>query len=134
MSLVNITFAISAPAKRAWDNLKNHRQFDHIAELFFDALQHERYRCFAVRPDFFTEVHGHRKARRDSLRAPGEKLHKTKLIVQLKTLQRMKRLENLGLSLSWQVEEILYFGFSHGMLHPRTHAHKVLITGNGAQP
>lgn len=132
MSLVNITFAISAPAKRAWHNLENHRQFDHIAELFFDALQHERYRGFAVRPVFFTEIHGNRKARKHSLRAPGEKLHKTKLIMQLRTLQRMKRLENLGLSLSWQVEEILYFGFTRGLLHPRIYAQQVMSSSSGA--
>ena len=116
MSLVNITFALSAPAKRAWENLSNHRQFDHVAGLFFDAMRHERYRNFVVEPHFFTEAHGHRRARKYSLRLPGEKLHRVRLVMQLQTLQKMKRLENLGLALSWQVEEILYFGYCRGLL------------------
>ena len=129
MSLVNITFALSAPAKRAWENLSNHRHFDQVAELFFDAMRHERYRNFVVDPHFFTEVHGHRRARKHSLRSPGEKLHRVRLVMQLQTLQKMKRLENLGLALSWQVEEILYFGFCRGLL-PRMNPYYSLATND----
>jgi hypothetical protein len=120
VSLVNISFALSAPARRAWANLQNHRQFDHVAELFFDALRHERYREFAVEPEFFTELHGRRKARKSSQRPAGEKLYSTRITLRLKTLQQMKRLEAMGLTLSWQVEEILYFGFIRGYFKPQT--------------
>lgn len=116
MSLVNISFALSAPARRAWANLQNHRQFDHIAELFFDTLRHERYRNFAVEPEFFTERYGRRKARVSSQRRDGEKVHSTRLTMRLSTLRQMKRLELLGFTLSWQIEEILYFGFHRGFI------------------
>ena len=119
MSLVNISFALSAPARRAWKSLQNHRQFDHIADLFFDTLRHERYRDFAVEPEYFTELHGRRKAHRSSQRPAGEKLYSTQVTLRLKTLQQMKRLESMGLILSWQIEEILYFGFLRGFIEPQ---------------
>ncbi|MFZ5629255.1 MAG: hypothetical protein ACOY5B_09030 [Spirochaetota bacterium] len=118
MSLVNISFALSAPARRAWASLQNHRQFDEVADLFFDSLRHERYRNFAVEPVFFTGLHGRRRARKSSQRPAGEKLYSTRLTLRLQTLQQMKRLESMGLTLSWQVEEILYFGFLRGYVQP----------------
>ncbi|GAB4436054.1 MAG: hypothetical protein OHK0011_19230 [Turneriella sp.] len=118
MSLVKLTFPLSAPARRAWTSLQNHREFDHIADLFFDSLRHERYREFAVQPEFSTGLNGRRKARKSSQRPAGEKLYNTRLTLRLRTLQQMKRLESMGLTLSWQVEEILYFGFLRGYVQP----------------
>lgn len=119
MPLVKMTFLLSAPARRAWASLKSHRQFDFVAELFFDMLRHERYRAFAVEPEFFTDLHGRRKARKSSQRPAGEKLYRTRITLRLKTLQQMKRLEAMGLTLSWQIEEILYFGFVRGYFTPQ---------------
>lgn len=120
MSLVNVSFALSAPARRAWASLQSHRQFDHVADLFFDTLRHERYRDFAVAPEFFTERNGRRRARKSSQQPAGEKLYITSLTLRLRTLQQMKRLEAMGLTLSWQIEEILYFGFRRGYVVPQS--------------
>jgi hypothetical protein len=121
VTLVKIQFALSAPARLAWTSLRSHQEFDHIAEHFFDALRYERYRDFAVMPEYYTERHGRRHAVRASQQPPGEKLHPTRLTMRLKTLQQMKRLEaQRGLMLGWQVEEILYFGFRRGMIRPQS--------------
>ncbi len=116
MANIEMTFALSAPARRALSNLPSARSFELIAERFIDKLQHERYREFAVEPAFFTSAHGYRLARAAAQRPQGEKLHRTRAQLTLKTLRAMKRLQQRGLSLTWQIEEILYFAFREGFI------------------
>lgn len=116
MATIEITFALSAPARRALSSLRSPRAFDLIAERFFDKLRNERYREFAVEPAFFTSPHGHRLARNANQRPRGEKVHRTRAAITLQTLQAMKRLQQRGLSLTWQIEEILYLAFREGLI------------------
>lgn len=116
MATIQISVPLSAPAARAWRSLCHHTEFDQIAELFFDKLQYERYRDFAVLPEFFTNHRGERIARRQSQHPKGEKLQQVKLRVGLPTFRRMQKLQRRGLTLAWQVEEILFYGFRTGLL------------------
>ncbi len=116
MPLINLTLTLSPPARRAWYNLRSHRQFDEIADLFFDTLRHERYRSFAVEPVYYTDRNGVRRAKKTSQSLANEKAYSTNLTIRLRTLQKMKRLQSRGLALSWQAEEILYFGFLRGLI------------------
>lgn len=116
MSIIHLTFALSGPARRALRQIESPLEFARIAEIFADKVKHERYRDYAVMPGYFTLPHGYRRARRESLRLPGENLHRTRVALCLKTLNTLRAMERRGLSLTWLVEEVLYFGFRSGML------------------
>jgi len=114
MAILQMTFSLSAPARRALATLQTVRQLEHIAEQFFDRLTHERYRDFAVMPQYYTTAHGYRAARRSGQRPQREKLSGVRVTLTIRMLRSMKKLESRGLQLAWQMEEILYFGFLHG--------------------
>lgn len=122
MATIEMTFALSAPARRALALLPNVRSLEFVAERFFDKIQNERYRDFAVEPAFFTSPHGHRLARAVQQRPRGEKLYGTRTTLTIKTLRGMKRLQQRGLSLTWQLEEMLYFGYQQGFIPALTAA------------
>ncbi|MBS0619631.1 MAG: hypothetical protein JSR44_15710 [Spirochaetes bacterium] len=114
MAILQMTFSLSAPARRALGTLQTVKQLEHIAERFFDRLAHERYRDFAVTPQYYTTAHGYRAARRIGQRPPREKCIGVRVTLTIHMLRSMKKLESRGLQLAWQIEEILYFGFLHG--------------------
>jgi hypothetical protein len=116
MATIEMTFALSAPARRALAHLPSVRSLEFVAERFFDKVQHERYRDFAVAPAYFTSPHGHRLARAAQQRPRGEKLQEMRTTLTIKTFRGMKRLQQRGLSLTWQLEEILYFAYRHGFI------------------
>lgn len=116
MAILEMTFALSAPARRALQGLPSPRMLEFIADRFFDKLENERYREFAVIPGYFTTPHGHRRARSAAQRPQGEKLKSWRTRLTIKTFRGMKKLETRGLSLTWQLEEILYFGFREGFI------------------
>ncbi len=116
MATLEMTFALSAPARRALDSLVSPRSLEFIADRFFDKIEHERYRDFAVIPPFYTTPHGHRQARAGQQRQRGEKLKSQRAKLTIKTFRGMKRLQARGLGLTWQLEEILYFGFKEGFI------------------
>ncbi len=116
MATIEMTFSLSAPARRALAHLPSVRSLEFVADRFFDKVQNERYRNFAVEPAFYTSPHGHRLARSGAQRPRGEKLQGTRTVLTIKTLRGMKKLQQRGLSLTWQLEEILYFAFMQGFL------------------
>jgi len=116
MTTIGMTFALSAPARRALLSLPSPRMLEFIAERFFDKLKNERYREFAFIPEYFTTPHGYRFARKGRQRPPGEKLQAHRVRLTLKTFRVMKKLETRGLNLTWLLEEILYFGFKEGWI------------------
>lgn len=115
MATIELTFALSAPARRALRAIQSPHNLEFVAERFFDKVENERYREFAVSPTYYTNPHGYRSVR--SYRPRGEKLggHRTRLTIR--TFRRMKRLQARGLGLTWQMEEILYFGFREGLIN-----------------
>lgn len=122
MATLEMTFVLSAPARRALASLVSARSLEFIAERFFDKLEHERYRDFAVIPGYYTTPHGHRQARAGAQRPQGEKLKSWRTKLTIKTLRGMKKLQARGLGLTWQMEEILYFGFREGFIDDGTSA------------
>ena len=114
MAILEMTFALSAPARRAMKSIASARNLEFIAERFFDKIEHERYRDFAVNPGYYTTPHGHRQAK--SYRPTGEKLQSLRTSLTIKTFRGMKKLQARGLNLTWQLEEILYFGFQQGFI------------------
>ncbi|HRP68409.1 MAG TPA: hypothetical protein PLY93_02645 [Turneriella sp.] len=110
---LQMIFQLSAPARRALAAIASPQQLELMAERFYDTLQHERYRDFSVTPTYYTTAHGHRKAQ--SLKQV-EQREAYAAVLTLKTLQRMKKLTERGLSITWLMEEILYFGFCRGMI------------------
>lgn len=116
MTTIEMSFALSAPARRALDSLGSPSVLEFIAERFFDKLNTERYRDFVVNPKYYTTPHGHRLARRTSLRPPGEKLKSSRARMTIKTFRLMKKLQMRGLALTWQLEEMLFFAFEQGLL------------------
>jgi len=116
MATIEMTFALSAPARRALALLPSVRSLEFVAERFFDKMQNERYRDFAVEPAFFTSPHGHRLARAAAQRPRGEKLQSMRTALTIKTFRGMKRLQQRGLNLTWQLEEILYFAYQQGFI------------------
>lgn len=121
MATVELTFALSVPARRALASLASPQALEFIAERFVDAMQNERYRDFAFAPAYYTTPHGYRTARKGMQRPVGEKLQSCRTRLTVKTFRAMKKLETRGLSLTWQLEEILYYGFSRGYLNLMTH-------------
>lgn len=120
MNTIQITCPLSAPARRAWQQLHQEHKFDFAAELFFDSLRFTRYRDFAVMPRFYTAPNGRRLALKHSQINREENRQETKIAVQLKTWNKMKKYQSLGLGIAWQIEEILYFAFVRGILPPRS--------------
>lgn len=116
MATLEMTFALSAPARRALKALISPRSLEFIAERFFDRLENDRFRDFAVVPGYYTTPHGHRLARAGAQRPKGEKLQSHRTRLTIKTYRGMKRLQARGLGLTWQMEEILYFGFREGFI------------------
>lgn len=116
MSTIEMSFSLSAPARRALSSLGSARVLEYIAERFADTLSRERYRNFAVTPQYYTNPQGYRLAKAGSQRPRGEKLCKNRVQLTIKTLRVMKRLESRGLALTWQLEEMLYFAFCRGLL------------------
>ncbi|MBN8223128.1 MAG: hypothetical protein J0L53_19605 [Spirochaetes bacterium] len=116
MALLEMNFALSAPARRALQSLVSPRSLEFVAERFFDKIENERYRDFAVSPGFYTTPHGNRQARSAGQRHRGEKLQSLRTRITIKTYRGMKRLQARGLGLTWQLEEILYFGFKEGFI------------------
>lgn len=116
MTKIQITCALSAPARRAWSQLQREQKFDFVAELFFDSLKFARYREFAVMPQFYTTRDGRRLAIQHSQLPREEKRRETKVAINLKTWGKMKKCQSMGLTIVWQIEEILYFAFVRGIL------------------
>lgn len=116
MTTIEMSFALSAPARRALESLGSPRVLEFIAERFFDKLTSERYRDFAVLPQFYTTPQGYRLARSTSLRPRGEKLKSSRARLTIKTFRLMKKLQMRGLGLTWQLEEMLFFAFEQGLL------------------
>lgn len=116
MATIEMTFSLSAPARRALSHLPSVRALEFAADRFFDKVQNERYRDFAVEPAFYTSPHGHRLARSAAQRPQGEKLQGTRTTLTIKTLRGMKKLQQRGLSLTWQLEEILFFAYVQGFI------------------
>lgn len=121
MTTIEMSFALSAPARRALESLGSPRALECIAERFFDKLTTERYRDFAVEPQYYTTPHGYRLARSTSLRPRGEKLKSSRARLTIRTFRLMKKLQMRGLALTWQLEEMLYFAFEHGLLKGANH-------------
>lgn len=117
MATIEIAFVLSAPARKALGLVSSPQRLNFMAERFFDQMRHERYRDFAVEPQFFTNPHGFRSVKTATLRPRGEKVKTLRARLAIETLQQMKRLQARGLSLNWQMEEILYFGFRQGLLY-----------------
>lgn len=116
MPIIETTFALSAPARRALTLLRSPQHLEYIAERFFDKIRNERYRDFAVAPTYFTTMHGYRQVHLVTTKSRQEKLENRKTSVTIKMLRGMKKLQSRGLSLTWQMEEILYFGFKEGLI------------------
>ena len=121
MTTIEMSFALSAPARRALESLSSPWALEFIAELFFDKLTTERYRDFAIEPQYYTTPHGYRLARSTSLRPRGEKLKSSRARLTIRTFRLMKKLQLRGLALTWQLEEMLYFAFEHGLLKVANH-------------
>lgn len=117
MTTIELTFALSAPARRALQGVCTPHNLEFVAERFFDKLENERYREFAVAPDYYTNPRGHRCVRSHSFRRRGEKLAGCRTRLTIKTFRRMKKFQVRGLALTWQLEEILYFGFREGLIN-----------------
>lgn len=128
MAILEMTFVLSAPARRALEKIPSAHSLEFIAERFFDKLEHERYRSFAVEPRYFTCAHGYRRARQAEQRPRGEKLHSHRLRLTIRTFRAMKRLQAKGLSLSWQLEEMLFFAFQEGMIQFNADSEKTTAT------
>ena len=116
MTTIEMSFALSAPARRALESLGSPRVLEFIAERFFDTLTTERYRDFAVKPQYYTTAHGYRLARSASLRPRGEKLKSSRARMTIRTFRLMKKIQARGLGLTWQLEEMLFFAFEQGLL------------------
>lgn len=116
MASIEMSFALSAPARRALASLSSARNLEYIAARFFDTIANERYRAFAIEPQYYTSPHGRRMARSFNQRPPGEKVESRRTALTIRMLREMKKLQARGLSLTWQMEEILYFGFREGLL------------------
>lgn len=116
MTTIEMSFALSAPARRALASLGSPRTLEFIAECFFDKLTAERYRSFAIQPQYYTSPQGYRLARSSSLRPKGEKLGSSRARLTIRTFRMMKKLQTRGLALAWQLEEMLYFAFQQGLL------------------
>ncbi len=116
MTTIEMSFALSAPARRALESLGSPSVLEFIAERFFDKVTTERYRDFVVEPQFYTTPHGYRVARSASLRSRGEKIKSSRARLTIKTFRLMKKLQVRGLALTWQLEEMLYFAFEQGLL------------------
>jgi hypothetical protein len=116
MAIVELSFMLSAPARRALESLHSPASLEFVAERFFDKIEHERYREFVVKPQYYTSPHGYRLARSGSARTHAEKLQSQRTRMTIKTFRGMKKLEARGLGLTWQMEEILYFGFQSGYI------------------
>ncbi len=115
MTTLKITFTLSAPARRALGTLETPKHLEYIAERFFDKLQNERYRNFAVQPTYYTTIYGMRKAYPvDESKRELKENYPVRLT--LKTFGILKKLEQRGLKFTWLMEEILYYGFLHGLL------------------
>lgn len=121
MTTIEMSFALSAPARRALESLSSPWALEFIAELFFDKLTTERYRDFAIEPQYYTTPHGYRLARSTSLRPRGEKLKSSRARLTIRTFRLMKKLQLRGLALTWQLEEMLYFAFEQGLLTGANH-------------
>jgi hypothetical protein len=119
MPNIQMTFALSAPARRALATLNSAQSLELIAERFFDKIQNERYRDFAVAPGYFTTPHGKRHVYSSTNRSQCEKKQGLRIALTIQTLRGMKKLQARGLGLTWQLEEILYFGFKEGFIHNR---------------
>jgi hypothetical protein len=116
MNTIEMTFVLSIPARRALGALPSPRILEFIAERFFERIRNHRYRDFAVAPVFYTAPQGHRLARKSTQRPPDEKVQAHRTRLTLATFRGMKKLELRGLNLTWQLEEILYFGFKEGWI------------------
>lgn len=116
MTTIEMSFALSAPARRALAELGSPRVLECIAEQFSAKLNGERYRNFAVEPEFYTSPQGYRLARSTSQRPRGEKRVSVRALLTIRTLRVMKRLQTRGLGFTWQLEEMLFYAFQSGYL------------------
>ncbi len=116
MTTITKTLQLSAPACRALKRIATPAALEFIAERFYDTLQHERYRDFAVSPQYSTTASGYRFAARETQHAKEENLHRVVVALTSTTLRTMKRLEVRGLTHAWQLEEMLFFAHEKGLL------------------
>jgi len=115
MTTINLTFALSAPARRAIASLSPSR-LAFITERFFDTLEAVRYRDFVVSPRYFSDTYGRRRAAKTG-QLLSENRNRLRLYLPLSSYRLMKRLESRGLTLTWQLEEMLYFAVKEGLLN-----------------
>ena len=84
-----------------------------ILDLFVHKIKNERYREFCDQPKFHTNIYGKRVVKILPIEPNACKII---VGVTLATHKTIRYLQSLGHSLSWIVEEALFFGFQNSLL------------------
>lgn len=108
--IISIYARLSPAGKVYAGQLAQIKKIDFAIEIFVDAVRNSRFRRFMHQPEFYTNGYGKRTTKTV---IPEAQRVKTIVYISLKTMRSIRRLTILGHSVSWIVEESLFYYMEH---------------------